>query len=114
MVMDTAGAKLFCSNCGHAIKEKIAKIGPGWRAFSVQEENDRAHVGSPSSLAKHDMGLATVIGAEDRDASGKSLRASMKNTIERLRTWDGISKVHESVYRNRKQALTSSIVLLIN
>ena len=106
MVMDDAAGELFCSNCGYVIKEKIAEIGPEWRAFSPEEKNNRAHTGSPSSLAMHDMGLSTVIDREDRDAHGKSLPASMKRTIERLRTWDGRSKVHESVDRNRRQAFS--------
>ncbi len=106
MVLDNSGGELFCSNCGYVVKEKIAELGPEWRAFSPEEKDERAHTGLPSSLALHDMGLATVIGVADRDASGKSLPASMKATIERLRTWDGRSQVHESVDRNRRQAFS--------
>ena len=106
MVVDTAGGELFCSNCGYVVKEKIAELGPEWRAFSSEEKDERAHTGMPSSLAMHDMGLATVIGSIDRDASGKSLPASMKATIERLRTWDGRTQIHESVDRNRRQAFS--------
>ncbi|MGI0092049.1 MAG: transcription initiation factor IIB [Nitrososphaerales archaeon] len=104
MVVDTSGGELFCSNCGYVVKDKIEELGPEWRAFSKEEKDDRSRTGVPSSLAMHDMGLATVIGVEDRDASGKSLPASMKATIERLRTWDGRSQVYESVDRNRRQA----------
>jgi transcription initiation factor TFIIB len=106
MVVDSAGGELFCSNCGYVVKEKIAELGPEWRAFSSEEKDERAHTGMPSSLAMHDMGLATVIGAVDRDASGKSLPASMKATIERLRTWDGRTQIHESIDRNRRQAFS--------
>lgn len=106
LVNDSASGEVFCSNCGYVIKEKMAEVGPEWRAFSNEEKNNRAHTGSPSSLAMHDMGLATVIGAADRDASGKSLPASMKSTIERLRTWDGRSQVHASVDRNKRQAFS--------
>ena len=106
MVVDTSGGELFCSNCGYVVKEKIEELGPEWRAFSKEEKDDRSRTGVPSSLAMHDMGLATVIGVEDRDASGKSLPASMKATIERLRTWDGRSQVHEPVDRNLRQAFS--------
>ncbi|MDG6998877.1 MAG: hypothetical protein JRN15_07170 [Nitrososphaerota archaeon] len=106
MVMDDGAGELFCSNCGYVIKEKIAEMGPEWRAFSQEDKDNRSHTGSPSSLAMHDMGLATVIGTVDRDASGKSLPAAMKSTIERLRTWDGRSQVHASVDRNRRQAFS--------
>ncbi len=105
-VNDSASGELFCSSCGYVIKEKLSETGPEWRAFSPEERSSRSHTGSPSSLAMHDMGLATVIGVEDRDASGKSLPAAMKSTIERLRTWDGRSQVHESADRNRRQAFS--------
>ncbi|MDG6999458.1 MAG: transcription initiation factor IIB [Nitrososphaerota archaeon] len=104
--MDYGSGEFFCSNCGYVMKEKIAETGHEWRAFSQEEKDNRAHTGAPSSLAVHDMGLATVIGAQDRDASGKTLPASMKSTIERLRTWDGRSQVHASDDRNRRQAFS--------
>ena len=106
MVVDTAGGELFCSSCGYVVMEKIEETGPEWRAFSKEEKDDRSRTGVPASLAMHDMGLATVIGVEDRDASGRSLPASMKAAIERLRTWDGRSQVHEPVDRNLRQAFS--------
>jgi transcription initiation factor TFIIB len=54
----------------------------------------------------HDMGLATIINPVNKDASGKPLTASMKSTIERLRTWDSRSQVHEPVDRNFRQAFS--------
>ena len=104
MVLDNSGGEMFCSNCGFVVVEKIEEEGPEWRAFSKEEKDDRARTGIPSSLAMHDMGLATVIGSSGKDASGRSLPASMRVTIERLRTWDGRSQVHEPVDRNLRQA----------
>ncbi|NNM02047.1 MAG: transcription initiation factor IIB, partial [Nitrosopumilus sp.] len=66
---------------------------------------DPARTGAPSSLLMHDMGLSTVINPLNKDASGKPLSTSMKSTIERLRTWDNRSQVHEPVDRNLRQAL---------
>jgi transcription initiation factor TFIIB len=106
MVIDTGGGELFCSNCGFVVKEKIEEVGPEWRAFSKEEKDDRSRTGIPASLAMHDMGLATVIGYENRDASGRSLPSSIRSTIERLRTWDGRSQVHEPVDRNLRQAFS--------
>ncbi len=54
----------------------------------------------------HDMGLATMIGGVNKDASGKSLSGSMRSTVERLRTWDRRSQVHESADRNLRQAFS--------
>lgn len=106
MIMDSTSGELFCSNCGFVVKEKIEEIGPEWRAFSKEEKEDRSRTGIPSSLAMHDMGLATVIGSKDIDASGKSLPAFMRSTIERLRTWDSRSQVHEPADRNLRQAFS--------
>jgi transcription initiation factor TFIIB len=113
MVTDSSGAELFCSNCGYVLKEQIVDAGPEWRAFSTEEANQRAHTGAPSSLAIHDMGLSTVIGRDNKDASGKLLPAAMRTQIERLRTWDGRSQVHESADRNRRQAF-SELNLLVS
>jgi transcription initiation factor TFIIB len=106
MVLDTVGGELFCSNCGFVVKEKIEEVGPEWRAFSKEERDDRSRTGVPTSLAMHDMGLATVIGHTGKDASGRALPASMRATIERLRTWDGRSQVHEPIDRNLRQAFS--------
>jgi transcription initiation factor TFIIB len=106
MIVDTSGGELFCSNCGFVVKEKIEDAGPEWRAFSKEEKDGRSRGGIPTSIAMHDMGLATVIGGINKDASGKSLSASMKATVERLRTWDSRSQVHESMDRNLRQAFS--------
>jgi transcription initiation factor TFIIB len=106
MIVDASGGELVCSNCGFVVKEKIVEVGPEWRAFSSEEKNDRARGGVPTSIAMHDMGLATVIGGVNKDASGKSLSASMKATVERLRTWDSRSQVHEPMDRNLRQAFS--------
>jgi transcription initiation factor TFIIB len=106
MVMDSAGGELVCSSCGFVVKEKIEETGPEWRAFSKEEKDDRSRGGIPTSIAMHDMGLATVIGGINKDASGKSLSAPMKATVERLRTWDSRSQVHEPMDRNLRQAFS--------
>lgn len=106
MVTDNSTGEMFCGNCGFVINERIEETGPEWRAFSKEEHEDRSRAGIPTSLAMHDMGLATIIGPVDKDASGKPLSSSMKSTIERLRTWDSRSQVHEPVDRNFRQAFS--------
>jgi transcription initiation factor TFIIB len=106
MVVDNAGGELVCSSCGFVVKEKIEETGPEWRAFSKEEKDNRSRGGIPTSIAMHDMGLATVIGSVNKDASGKSLSGSMKATVERLRTWDSRSQVHEPMDRNLRQAFS--------
>ena len=85
IVVDSSGGEMTCSHCGFVIVDKIEEEGPEWRAFSKEEKDDRSRTGVPSSLAMHDMGLATVIGAEDRDAAGRALPSTMKAAIERAK-----------------------------
>ncbi len=104
LVTDQATGELCCSRCGLVVTDKIADTGAEWRSFANDESN-RARVGAGTSLTMHDMGLSTVIGAVNKDATGKPLSASMKRSIERLRTWDSRSQAHSSADRNLRQAL---------
>jgi transcription initiation factor TFIIB len=106
LVTDANTGENFCGKCGVVITDKISESGPEWRSFSKEEHEGRSRAGVPTSLAMHDMGLATIIGPTDRDATGKPLSAAMKSTIERLRTWDSRSQVHEPVDRNFRQAFS--------
>ena len=84
----------------------MVEAGPEWRSFTQDEHGDRARAGAPTSLTMHDMGLATIISPANKDASGRPLTSSMRSTIERLRTWDSRSQVHEPVDRNFRQAFS--------
>ncbi|MCH7648409.1 MAG: transcription initiation factor IIB, partial [Thaumarchaeota archaeon] len=105
LVTDSGTGENFCGKCGFVITDKVDESGPEWRSFSNEGEN-KSRAGVPTSLAMHDMGLATVINPQNRDATGKPLSAAMKSTIERLRTWDSRSQVHEPVDRNFRQAFS--------
>lgn len=104
--MDNESGEIYCTNCGYVITERLLESGPEWRAFSQDERGNRARTGAPTSLSMHDMGLSTVINPANRDSTGRPLTTSMKSTIERLRTWDNRSQVHEPVDRNFRQAFS--------
>ena len=106
MVTDNESGATFCSACGCLRSEKLQEAGPEWRSFAQDEHGDRARAGAPTSLTMHDMGLATIINPLNKDASGRPLAATMMSTIERLRTWDSRSQVHEPVDRNFRQAFS--------
>ena len=106
MLTDNNTGEMFCSKCGFVVSDRTEREGPEWRSFSKDEHGDRARTGTPTSLAMHDMGLATIINPINKDASGKPLTTSMKTTIERLRTWDSRSQVHEPIDRNFRQAFS--------
>jgi transcription initiation factor TFIIB len=103
-VTDPESGEVICSNCGMVMVEAISENRSEWRAFKTEEANQRSRTGTPTSLARHDMGLATIIGRTDRDASGRGLDASMRSTMERLRTWDSRIQVYSPADRNLRQA----------
>ncbi|TLX70339.1 MAG: transcription initiation factor IIB, partial [Thaumarchaeota archaeon] len=105
MITDNVTGERFCGGCGYVIIERIEESGPE-RTFSKDDIDNKSRTGSPTSLAMHDMGLATIIGPANKDSTGKPLSASMKSTIERLRTWDSRSQVHEPIDRNFRQAFS--------
>ncbi len=104
IVSDQDTGELFCGKCGFVITDKIADTGAEWRSFTNDGSN-RSRTGAGSSLTMHDMGLSTVIGAANKDATGKPLSSSVKSSIQRLRTWDSRSQAHSSADRNLRQAL---------
>ena len=106
MLTDNATGERFCGKCGYVISEKLNDAGPEWRTFQNNSGTDPTRAGAPTSLAMHDMGLSTIIGKANKDSTGKPLSGSMKSSIERLRTWDSRSQVHEPIDRNFRQAFS--------
>lgn len=104
LVTDQNTGELFCSKCGLVVTDKITDTSAEWRSFS-SDEGSKARTGAGTSLTMHDMGLSTVISAANKDATGKPLSASVKSSIERLRTWDSRSQAHSSADRNLRHAL---------
>ncbi len=104
IVTDQNTGELFCGKCGFVVTDKIADTGAEWRSFANDESN-RARTGAGTSLTIHDMGLSTIIGKANKDATGKPLSSVVKSSIERLRTWDSRSQAHSSADRNLRQAL---------
>jgi transcription initiation factor TFIIB len=89
------------------ITEKSEDIAnPEWRAFTAEEQNEKVRTGAPTSLARHDRGLATIISKTGRDASGQKLDTAMHSTYKRLRTWDYRILHNSSIDRNLWQAFS--------
>ena len=61
MLTDNDTGEMFCSKCGFVATERVEQEGPEWRSFSKDDGQDRTRTGTPTSLAMHDMGLATII-----------------------------------------------------
>jgi transcription initiation factor TFIIB len=110
-ITDAESGELICSKCGQVISDKVQQAGPEWRNFgpssssSSGESNDsRSRVGMSTSLARHDMGLSTIIGRTDRDASGQKIDPAMRTKMDRLRTWDYRTQMHSATDRNLRNA----------
>ncbi len=106
MVTDPESGEIICRNCGIVMVDKIQESRPEWRAFTSDDGSDRSRTGTPSSLARHDMGLSTVIGRADKDASGNRIDVSMRSTMDRLRAWDFRTQAHTPTDRNLRQAFS--------
>lgn len=102
-VTDGSTGERFCRDCGYVIEESVEDSGPE-RNLSKDERDDKSRVGIPTSLAIHDMGLATMIGTVNKDATGKPLSAHAKHEMKRLRTWDNRSQMSAQADRNLRHA----------
>jgi transcription initiation factor TFIIB len=111
IVTDASSGEIICSRCGAVISDKIQDISrPERRAFNLEEENVTRRTGVPTSIAFADMGLSTLIGKYDKDASGRPLDTEMRARMQRLRMWD--SRAHRAATdRNLIKALNELIML---
>lgn len=105
LVEDTNTGELSCSNCGYVVTERSIDQGPEWRSFADEKGEDKARAGAPTSIVYRDMGLATIIGRSNRDASGRSFDSPMRNTMDRLRKWDNRSPAFGAQEKNLGVAL---------
>jgi transcription initiation factor TFIIB len=112
IITDSESCEIICSNCGIVISDNALDLALSeWCATGDEEINDKLRTGIRTSLARFDMGLSTIIGRTDRDASGNILDAAMRSRMQRLRTWDIRSQAHSSAAKNRKHAFTQLSIL---
>ena len=109
MITDPDRGEIICSNCGRVMTEKVQEIQPEWSAFVyADKDNTRIRTGARSSLARHDMGLYTIIGQTNKDASGHNLSVPMLSTMSRLRVWDNRTQLDASAsHRNFQKAFNN-------
>jgi transcription initiation factor TFIIB len=104
-ITDPNSGEIICSGCGMVISDKIEDdIHPERRVHTFEDVDKRARTGAPSSLARHDMGLSTIIGRENRDAGGQKIDTAMHSRLERLRTLDFRTRMRTSGDRNFARA----------
>jgi transcription initiation factor TFIIB len=103
VISDPESGETVCSNCGMVLSDRTVEARAEWRNFGA-ETTYRDRAGDPTSLARQDMGLATVIGRENVDARGTLLSTVVRSAIGRWRTCDSRSRHHSSSDRSLQQA----------
>jgi transcription initiation factor TFIIB len=98
LIGDTEKGEQVCPACGY-VTYAPADAGPEWKAMNLEEKNKRVRVGSPTTLALHDMGLTTEISRTMRDSHGKSLDPTMRATVEKMRKWQNRARTINSEER---------------
>ena len=102
-VTDNVTGEITCSRCGCVFSENSEDRGMERRNFS--DVNNNTRTGPGISLKRHDNGLFTIIGVQNKDSVGKSLSAKTSQTFGRLRKWDNRSQTKSSADRNLLLAL---------
>src|ERR671933_1839376 len=107
VITDTESGEIICSNCGTVISDKVEDASHLERHIfngGGQIEETRARTGAPTSLARHDMGLPTIVGKSDRDASGTKIDPSINYAMQRLRTCDSRIQLSAPSDKSRREA----------
>ncbi|QLH02706.1 transcription factor TFIIB [Nitrosopumilus cobalaminigenes] len=97
MITDGYTGEIACSNCGAVSNEKSIDISSETTGLSGEEYQSNSRVGMKTSLKMADRGLSTIMQAQDKDATGKSLSNENRRMFYRLRMWDRNSRSAISV-----------------
>lgn len=100
LVTDPDTGELIRTDTGEVLFDNALSQENEWRNFGSDDEKNGSRTGAPSSLAFHDMGLSTVIGKENTDASGNRINPSAQLRMSRLRMWNSRSTRHSPTERN--------------
>ncbi len=106
LASDSGHGETVCEGCGLVVAEDSIDRGPEWRAFDATEHEEKARVGAPTTQTRHDKGLSTQIGWQNKDANGRSLSARKREQMGRLRTWHERCRTRSATERNLKQAFS--------
>jgi transcription initiation factor TFIIB len=91
-VTDAMTGEIACGNCGVVLLEKAVDLGRENIGQTMDEYNSNSRTGQKTSLKMADRGLSTMIQAQNRDSTGRTLSADNKRSFYRLRMWDRNSK----------------------
>ena len=91
-VTDAVTGEISCRNCGVVLLENAVDFGRENIAQTMGEHHNNSRTGQKTSLKMADRGLSTMIQAQNRDSTGRTLSAENRRSFYRLRMWDRNSK----------------------
>ena len=103
---DYSRGEVVCKNCGLVIDAEIIDHGPEWLAFDSDQREKRSRVGAPMTYTRHDKGLSTTIGWQNRDSYGKSIPTRNRAQLFRLRKWQRRVSISDATEKNLIIALS--------
>ena len=71
VVDDIHNGERICSGCGIVVDEQMADLGPETKTSNLEDKMRLARATGQTTLAQHDMGIATDISISSTDFSGK-------------------------------------------
>jgi transcription initiation factor TFIIB len=105
LIDDYAHAELICDSCGLVIEDGKIDQGAEWNAYDSEDITKKERTGAPLTLTRHDKGLSTEIGWDDRDSNGRTLTRHNRTKFYRLRKLHKISKTSSTREYNVVKAL---------
>ena len=85
---DGETGEVVCQACGYVAADRTEYSRAQGRQSDQEGGTDMALSLTPNTLLLHDMGLSTIMGRHDRDATGKAISGEAGKTIGRLRRMD--------------------------
>lgn len=103
--LTTDSGERYCEECGYVDESPSIDHGPEWRSYNDSEQSEKSRVGSPLTEARHDRGLSTNIGWQNKDANGNPISSKQRAKMNRLRTWDKRCQTKSRRERNLRSGI---------
>ena len=87
VVDDISCGERICSGCGIVVDEQMADLGPETKTSNLEDKMKLARASGQTTLAQHDMGIATDISISSTDFSGKKISSTVSSQMQNLRKW---------------------------
>jgi len=105
LIEDEKTGEIICPSCGLVVVERGYSLKQDWRAYSLQEHNNRSRSGYALSNKLFDKGLSTTFHS-GYDSKGKKLDPETMDRMSRLKKQDQRTKINDTWQRNLKIALS--------